>query len=91
MCQGSFIAVGHYCGISCTGSNTTIGQIRRIVEVLEVMRYTRESQWEGTCRVGLRSISDEVSIEEPLDSTSTNYLAAKAEMEDAPASIGRRK
>jgi len=38
--------------------------------------------------MGHRSISDELSIE---DSTSTNYLAAKAEMDDAPASIGRRK
>jgi len=27
-------AVVHYCGISPTGSNTTTGQIRRIVEVL---------------------------------------------------------
>jgi len=41
--------------------------------------------------MGLRSISDELSIEEPPDSTSTSYLAAKAEMENAPASIGRRK
>jgi len=32
--------------------------------------------------MGLRSISDELSIE---DSTSTSYLAAKAEMGDAPA------
>jgi len=38
--------------------------------------------------VGLRSISDELSIGEPPGSTSSNYLAAKAEMEDAPASIG---
>jgi len=28
-------AVAHYCATSPTGSNTTIGQIRRIVEVLE--------------------------------------------------------
>jgi len=28
-------AVAHYCGISPTGSNTTTGQIRRIVAVLE--------------------------------------------------------
>jgi len=41
--------------------------------------------------MGHHSISDELSIKEPLDSISTNYLAAKAEMEDAPASIGRRK
>jgi len=39
--------------------------------------------------MGHRSISDELSIEEPPDSTSTSYLAAKAEMDDAPASIGR--
>jgi len=38
--------------------------------------------------MGLRSMSDEVSIE---DSTSTTYLTAKAAMEDAPPSIGRRK
>jgi len=38
--------------------------------------------------MGHRSISDELSIE---DSTSTSYLTAKAEMEDASASIGRRK
>jgi len=38
--------------------------------------------------MGHRSISDELSIE---DSTSTRDLAAKAEMEDAPTSIGRRK
>jgi len=37
-------------------------------------RSTREFQWEGTCRVGFRSISDE----EPPDSTSTSYFAAKA-------------
>jgi len=53
-------------------------------------RSTRESQWEGTSRVGLRSISDELSIEKPPDSTSTSYLVAKGEMGDAPASIGRR-
>jgi len=84
-------AVGHYCEVSRTGSNTTTKQIRRIVAVLEEMRSTRESQWEGICQVGFRSISDELSIEEPLDSTSTSYLAAKVEMEDAPASIRRRK
>jgi len=38
--------------------------------------------------VGHPSISDELSIE---DSTSTSYLTAKAEMEDAPTSIGGRK
>jgi len=43
----------------------------------------RESQWEGTCRVGLRAIFEELSIEEPLDSTSTSYLAAKAVMEES--------
>jgi len=30
--------------------------------------------------VGIRSISDELSVEEPPDSTSTSYLAAIAEM-----------
>jgi len=35
-----------------------------------------------------RFISDELSIE---NSTSTSYLTAKAEMEDALASIGMRK
>jgi len=38
--------------------------------------------------MGHRSISDELSIE---DSTSTSYLTAKAEMQDAPAFVGRRK
>jgi len=38
--------------------------------------------------MGYRSISDELSNE---DSTSTSYLAAKAEMEDASATVGRRK
>jgi len=38
-----------------------------------------------------RSFSDELSIGEPQDSTFTSYLAAKAEIEDALASIGRRK
>jgi len=33
--RGLFQAVAHYCGTSPTGSNTTTGQIRRIVEVLE--------------------------------------------------------
>jgi len=37
--------------------------------------------------MGHRSISDELSIG---DATSTSYLTAKAEMEDAPASISRR-
>ncbi|XP_037731511.1 uncharacterized protein LOC119562391 isoform X1 [Drosophila subpulchrella] len=37
------------------------------------------------------TISDELSTGGPQDSTSTSYLAAKAEMEDALASIGRRK
>jgi len=31
-------AVAHYCGISPTGSNTTTGQIRRTVAVLEDIR-----------------------------------------------------
>jgi len=35
--------------------------------------------------MGHRSISDELCIE---DSTSTTYLTAKAEMQDAPASVG---
>jgi len=34
-------------------------------------------------------LSDELSIGEPQDSTSTSYLACKAVMEDALASIGR--
>jgi len=38
--------------------------------------------------MGHRSISDELSIK---DYTSTSFLAAKADMEDAPVSIGRRK
>jgi len=38
--------------------------------------------------MGHRSISDELSIK---DSTSTSYLTAKVEMQDAPASVGRRK
>jgi len=38
--------------------------------------------------MGHRSNSDELSIK---DSTSTSYLTAKAEMQDAPASLGRRK
>jgi len=38
--------------------------------------------------MGHRLISDELSIE---DSTSISYLTAKAEMEDALASIGMRK
>jgi len=50
-----------------------------------------ESNSVGFCRVGFCSISDELSIEEPQDSTFTSYLAAKVEMEDAMASIGRRK
>jgi len=41
--------------------------------------------------VGKRSatISHELSIGEPQDSTSTSYLAAKAVIEDALASMGR--
>jgi len=31
-------AVAHYCGISPTGSNTTTGQVRRIVAVLKDIR-----------------------------------------------------
>jgi len=38
--------------------------------------------------MGHRSISDELSIEK---STSTSYLTAKAELQDASASVGRRK
>jgi len=41
-------ADAHYCGISRTGSNTTTGPMRKIDEVLEEMRSTRESQWEGS-------------------------------------------
>jgi len=41
--------------------------------------------------MGHRSIYDELSFEETPDSTSTSYLTAKAEMDDAPASIGRTK
>jgi len=41
--------------------------------------------------VGLRSSSDELSIEKPPDSTSTSYLAAKAEMENAASCSIRRK
>jgi len=55
-------------------------------------RSTRESQWEGTYRVGLRSLHGHllISIGDPQDFTSTSYLAAKADMEEALASIGRR-
>jgi len=59
-------------------------QIRRIVEALKEIH----SRIPVGRNMGHRSISDELSIE---DSTSTSYLTAKAEMEDAPASIGRRK
>jgi len=65
-------------------NNTTTGQIPRIVEVLEEIHYRISVGG----NMGRRSISDELSNE---DSTSTSYLAAKAEMEDASASIERRK
>jgi len=38
-----------------------------------------------------RTISDKLYIGTPQDSTSTSFLAAKAEMEDALDSIGKRK
>jgi len=65
-------------------NNTTTGQIPRIVEVLEEIHYRISVGG----NMGRRSISDELSNE---DSTSTSYLAAKAEMEDASATVGRRK
>jgi len=68
-------AVAHYCGTSPTGSNTTTGHIRRLVEVLEERIPVGRNMPSGSSR----------------DSTFTSYLADKAVMEDAPASIGRRK
>jgi len=62
--------VAHYCGTWPTGSNTTTGQIRKIVEVLKEIhkRIPVERNMEH------RSISDQLSTE---DSTSKKYKVGR--------------
>ncbi|XP_037727971.1 uncharacterized protein LOC119558646 [Drosophila subpulchrella] len=51
------------------------------------MYFHRNKKFHG---ITTRKISNELSIGEPQDSTSTSYLAAKAEMEDTLAFIEKR-